>query len=364
MIITRKKKSKACEVAEELRDHIRRGALEADAPIASVRELAVQFHAPLSTVNRALGQLADEGLLYRRHGSGTFVKESRKSSPRKWRIGFYDDNDVARQTPEGGIIFELYERLLLDEFARYDCDIRRPGFYDLSSEERSRMSFSELDGIWVSSSLMDQQTMKNLYHFNGPIVIFNGVSIYDFPAMQVLPDWDPGIRQVLERLDIGKYRKFLLLGGFYPALRETLLGSFRRQAAYFGIMPEQIEERRIQPSEDFSLQLGGYKFGMSMKPEEDMFIFCQSDFMAFGILEAWKEREIPVGKYPLVSCFNMEGHGVKPFEEPMVTSINHDKDELVRRSIHLLISALEDRDYCLKIIKVPSRLVIRKTAFA
>lgn len=364
MIVARKKKSKVHEVADELRGYIEKEAFAPNTSIASSRELSDRFRVPLSTMNRALGCLVDEGLLYRRHGSGTFVKELKEPFSRKWRIGFYDSNDVAVRTPEGGILFGLYEHLVLDEFAKYDCDIRRYGFHDLRSEERSRMSFSELDGIWVSASLIDQQTMKNLYHFKGPIVIFNGISIFDFPAMQVLADWDPGIRQMLERLDIERYRKFLLLEGFCSPLQEVIMGSFRRQAAYFGIAPEQIEERLLQPSGDFSQQLGGYKFGMSMEPEEDVFIFSQSDFMTFGIIEAWKERGIPVGKYPLVGCFNMEGYGIKPFDEPMVTSINHDKEELVRQSIHLLVSALEDKDYCPKIIKIPSSLVIRKTAFA
>ena len=171
MIVARKKKSKVHEVADELRGYIEKEAFAPNTSIASSRELSDRFRVPLSTMNRALGCLVDEGLLYRRHGSGTFVKELKEPFSRKWRIGFYDSNDVARRTPEGGIAFELYERLLLDEFARYDCDIRRHGFYDLSSEECSRAAFAELDAILVSAALLDMQTMKNLYMFKGPVII-------------------------------------------------------------------------------------------------------------------------------------------------------------------------------------------------
>ena len=182
--------------------------------------------------------------------------------------------------------------------------------------------------------------------------------------MQVLADWEAGIREVLEQIDIAKFHKYLLLGVANPRVRSVLLDGFRRQSLYYGIRADQIKEIQVQPHADFSQQLAGYKFGMNMELDEKNFIFCSSDFIAYGVLEAWRERGIPVGKYPLVGCFNMEGHGVKPFDEPMVTSINHDKDELVRRSVQLLISSLENNDYCPKISKIPSRLVIRKTAFA
>mgnify|MGYP000869311356 CR=1 FL=1 len=362
MTIVRVKKSRAAELAGELRGYIRRGALGADAPIASARELALQFQAPLSTMNRAVGQLVDEGLLYRRHGSGTFVKGAEKTA-KCWRIGFYDLVDARPLSPESNITFDLYERMLLDEFGKYNCEVSRSGFHDLRSEERCRSVFPEFDAIFVSAALLDVQTMKNLYNFNGPIVIFNGMSIFDFPAIQVLSDWSVGIRQMLEKIDTAKFRKFLLLCTCNQGTRSAILGSFRQQAVYFGISEEQIEEQQIHPNPSFSEQLAGYKFGMNIEPDEETFIFCLSDFMAFGILDAWRERGIPAGKYPLVGCFNMEEHGSRPFGEPLVTSINHDKEELVRRGVELLISALEKEDYCPKIIKVPGRLVVRRSAF-
>lgn len=366
MIITKRRKTKSDKLADELRKYIQRGSFAPDTLIAPSRELAAEFQVPLSTVNRAIRTLADEGWLYRLQGSGTYVKNAapESSSTKLWQIGFYDLIGQPSITPEFHILRELYEQLILAEFSKYDCKLHHFGFEDLKSEKHCREMFSSFDAIFVSAALIDTFTLKNLYSANCPILIFNGMTLYEFPALQVLSDWTWGIQQVVEQIDLKKFDKYLLLNISSYATKNIITGGFRQQISYKGVKAEQIEEIQIQPCSNFSEQLAGYKFGRNADVNERTFIFCVSDFAAFGILEAWRERKIPVGKYSLVGCFNMEGHGVKPFAESLVTSINHDKEELVRRSVQLLISTLENHENFSTVIKVPSQLIIRKSAFA
>lgn len=62
------------QVAADLRADIQSGALRPDARLPSEFELASQYGVSRVTIRRALGVLADEGLVVVLHGRGTFVK--------------------------------------------------------------------------------------------------------------------------------------------------------------------------------------------------------------------------------------------------------------------------------------------------
>ncbi|KAB7754134.1 GntR family transcriptional regulator [Mycolicibacterium mucogenicum DSM 44124] len=59
-----------------LRDEIARGALVAGDPLPSEQSLCDQFGVSRITVRRALADLADQGLIERRHGVGSFVRQT------------------------------------------------------------------------------------------------------------------------------------------------------------------------------------------------------------------------------------------------------------------------------------------------
>ena len=76
-----KRKVPYLEIAEELRERIRKENLAFGTPLMSCRELARYYKVSLSTAHKALLHLTEEGVLYRRHGSGTYV--GREEVPRE-----------------------------------------------------------------------------------------------------------------------------------------------------------------------------------------------------------------------------------------------------------------------------------------
>ncbi len=60
-------------IREALRGEISQGALKFGQRLVSEDELAVKFGVSRMTVRQGISELIDEGLLYRRHGVGTFV---------------------------------------------------------------------------------------------------------------------------------------------------------------------------------------------------------------------------------------------------------------------------------------------------
>lgn len=64
-----------------LRDEIDRGAIPAGNPLPTEQELCDQFSVSRITVRRALADLANEGLITRRQGVGSFVRRPRPTQP-------------------------------------------------------------------------------------------------------------------------------------------------------------------------------------------------------------------------------------------------------------------------------------------
>ena len=65
------------QIAESIRRRIRSGKLKVGDRLESERQLASNFGVSLMTARQALQSLEEEGLIERRHGSGTFVRTPR-----------------------------------------------------------------------------------------------------------------------------------------------------------------------------------------------------------------------------------------------------------------------------------------------
>src|SRR5512136_661396 len=61
------------QIREALRTEITRGSLKRGEQLPSENELAARFSVSRMTIRESIEDLVDEGLLYRRHGIGTFV---------------------------------------------------------------------------------------------------------------------------------------------------------------------------------------------------------------------------------------------------------------------------------------------------
>lgn len=61
------------QIRETLREEISQGDLKRGEKLPSEHELAAKFNVSRMTIRKSIEDLVDEGLLYRRHGVGTFV---------------------------------------------------------------------------------------------------------------------------------------------------------------------------------------------------------------------------------------------------------------------------------------------------
>ncbi|MEU8202908.1 winged helix-turn-helix domain-containing protein [Streptosporangium sp. NPDC049046] len=63
------------QIADDLREQIRRGTLAPGNPLPSTTQLATTYEASLSVVKLAVGVLRNEGLVIGQQGKGVFVRD-------------------------------------------------------------------------------------------------------------------------------------------------------------------------------------------------------------------------------------------------------------------------------------------------
>ncbi|MFF5207803.1 winged helix-turn-helix domain-containing protein [Streptosporangium sp. NPDC000396] len=69
------------QIADDLREQIRRGSLAPGDPLPSTTQLATTYDASLSVVKLAVGVLRTEGLVIGQQGKGVFVREDAAPAP-------------------------------------------------------------------------------------------------------------------------------------------------------------------------------------------------------------------------------------------------------------------------------------------
>ncbi|MFA7185204.1 MAG: GntR family transcriptional regulator, partial [Victivallales bacterium] len=67
--------SKSAQIEEMIKEKILSGELKPDDQLPSEVSIAAELGTHRLTVNKAVSSLVRDGLLYRKHGRGTFVKD-------------------------------------------------------------------------------------------------------------------------------------------------------------------------------------------------------------------------------------------------------------------------------------------------
>ncbi|MFA7232207.1 MAG: LacI family DNA-binding transcriptional regulator [Victivallaceae bacterium] len=348
------------DIAENIRTQIAQKKLAHGSPIMSSRDISRHYKVSMLTANRALNRLVDENIIYRIQGSGTYVKDTTGAS-RSLNIGYCEmfshDNDPGRHAAFGVLTDNC-----MSSFRKKNCSIKIIPYQDLLDRKLAEKAFSGLDGLLVNSSYLDEKTMPFFEAFKGPITLYHNEFIGDWPFNQVIPDHAPGMRETVKRIDQNKISSVIVVSCSHSNA-DARMREFIRQAQAVGIGKEKIEVIEAHLAVGDSGRMSGYHIGRKIIPScRGKFIFCTSDFITFGLIDAMRENGIVPGKdVQLVSYDNLEGYGMIPYDIPIVTSVDFPKGQVARRAAQLTIAQIENNDNCLHIIKVPTHLVVRET---
>ncbi len=342
------------EIAAHLRQEIREGKLKPGTPVLSSRALARAFGVSLSTAHKAANCLVREALIYRRQGSGTFVNTPKASPKGVCQIGCairkeFGDMKIARLLSIPGI--RLANRLRAS-----GCHIRFIPADAFADRRRLEPYLKGLDGLLISCAYINLQECAYLHDLRLPVVLFQGDCELPLPFHQVLPDHMIGMRDLFSRARQACFQGVIVI---FP---DHANGYARRDACImaakeYGFM--EIEGIEAEHPANF------YKLGLelSRRCSRRLIVTC-TDLATFDLIHAFHDVGLEADRdYHLVGYDDVEGIGVSPLAEPTVTALSMDRNAINRYAEELLFSEIRSPSSCSHIIRVPTKLIIRKTAF-
>lgn len=348
------------EIAEQLRKEIREGKLKPGTPVISSRALARSCGVSLSTAHKAMDCLVKEELLFCRRGSGTYVKSPETAGPDNFLIGCSIRPQAASLKLEK--LLNVPESHLIDELRKRHCRIRLIPNHAYLEKPSLSDYLNGLDGLLISAVAVKLIECAHLHTIRIPTVVFNGDYEYALPFHQILPDHMTGLREIFSRAADWKFKGVVIV---YP---DHLNGRARRDACIsaaeeYGFSGIECMKAGSQQT-DFH-QLNYYKLGLEIAHRcRNRLIFTCTDMATFDIIRAFHDSNMtPAEDYHLVGYDDVEGHGLSPCAEPTATALSVDREKIMRFARELLFSEIRHPSGVTHIIRIPTKLVIRKTAF-
>lgn len=131
VILTRMLKSgqsRHAQISDRLREKIQEGSYQPDEQLPSESQLGEQFGVSRITVRRALQTLENEGLIYRRQGLGSFVRETRVSQGLVMLTDFVEDMELAGIEARSVVVHFDPETASADVATALDVDVNAKVF--------------------------------------------------------------------------------------------------------------------------------------------------------------------------------------------------------------------------------------------
>jgi DNA-binding LacI/PurR family transcriptional regulator len=360
-----KKKYTAKEIAADIEAYIIDTSQKSNTPLATPRWLAKKYNVSSMTINRAITTLVEKGVVYRVQGKGTFVAKQRVLNRDKL-VGYFAWQHTS--TPWDEAAYGTFEDILisgLDELGVKVDFILRSGY-------RSKIiSFAEAikyDLLIIPSGMVTPQTLPWLKRLAVPIIVAGDSQILPYPFHQVFHYYDLGFETALSYLKKqGEHNIFI--AGIQRETSQKRVEILRKVANDMKVAHETLP-LGIGISGDTSLALlcGREQGKYFLDNNLNGVIFALSDFIALGIIDVVKERNLELGKdVKIISYDNLESRAPFSSDNAVITSITHPLIELARETVKLADDIIENdiKDSGItKIVKVPAcEFVIRKSFY-
>ena len=340
-------KNKIDFVAAELRQKILSGEISPEQRLASSAEIAKEYGVSMMTGDRALKQLAAEGLIVRTKGQGTRILPAKQT----FTIALLDTRAGALCRKDQAIYEQNTYPIITRECAARGMQLQH--VYSLNSPIGRKA-----DGILTSVNLNPSNLPKV------PIAYFRDYRMIDRPFIQVVPDLTAVMNDIFRNITDKLTRQYYISMTDNTNIR--LFGEkFIMFAKHHSIPSSSMHVSIESTNKTITADQIGYNFGKGIPDPRNAVIFSTSDFRSTGILRALDERGIPPEEYDLISCNNWESYGFNPFPTPRMTSIDFRREDMFIRLIEMLYNAIVHKENnVINIAKIPAVLKIRQSAFS
>jgi DNA-binding LacI/PurR family transcriptional regulator len=211
----------------------------------------------------------------------------------------------------------------------------------------------QVDGVIISSAILSQKMAEGCYKHGTPVVLYNRYTK------------DKGISSVrVENFEGGRMIANLLLDSNHERIA-FIAGtqgeptSDEREKGFTGRLHERGTELYQREEGDYSFE-SGYQAAvrlLSLAEPPDA-IFCASDVMALGVIQAAKlnfnlniPEDLSVVGFDDIPAAAWPGHQLTTIRQPV--------DEMTQETVNILIEKMENPEYKAKTCLVPGKLVLR-----
>jgi DNA-binding LacI/PurR family transcriptional regulator len=209
-----------------------------------------------------------------------------------------------------------------------------------------------VDAALVFSDFADAATVREMFRTDR-VIMLNGR--HDGLSPAVIPDEEKGIAEAIaDAAAKGVRRAALLTGRQTSAIERSRIRSYRSNLERQGI----ALIREVQG--DYSYQSGHAAAGALVSGEPPDAVFCTSDSMAMGVLDACR-ADFPGHRPQRFRLYGFDNLSLLDIDAYPISSIGYDKGEYVDR----IVDILSDPGYFgrpSELIPVPTRFVPRATA--
>ncbi len=351
------------ELANLLREMIEKEQIPNGAPIDSTRKLADRYGVSPVTANRAINELVDQKVLYRVPGKGTFIYRNRSWRNTGARIGFYPYQGYKQHTKDFYLGIGLFYQTLGNMLKKNGYNVSMISNIEKEDLDILQKTIESTDALMLNKDFLNNRNISLLCSYSRPLILVDGYTVLDFPFHQVIPDPFNGYRKAVDHLASLGVKKILIAGvtntETHRARRASLhhiIQMFHPEISFADFTQDHIYA-------DFGQECGRILGRKYLQMADRPAIFSVCDYISFGMLEVLTEAGLKPGRdFKLVSYDNLEGNGICPFGEPVLTTVQYPYRKIEEELMKLLEDVLTSPEGHVKIIKVPAEeLIIRST---
>ena len=348
-VIETRRKAKSARIAEQLKLELLKNPPAAGSRIASANELAAHYNISVPTAHNVLNLLVQEGLLFRKHGSGTFF-----APKKKYAIGILDQPVGAILPQEINAVLGRFCEYALQFLKEHNCSAKVISYQELFNPG----AFAGLDGLLVSRLFVDANSLACLKASNLPFVVYRGSTTEKKPWSCCEFDLETGIKEALQYLAPDKNSRLFVFSETTPE------GDWLRN-----LYLEELAAQQLPAPETFSfsptdtavecfrtVRVRAEKFRHSV-------IFCTSDVLAINLYNALLlENFMPGRDFRLIGVDDTEGYNSNIHNPPVISSIHKPIDTMSFEALKLLLRMLGEPTGNSTVIRIPTTFIPRKSS--
>ncbi|PKR84574.1 GntR family transcriptional regulator [Heyndrickxia camelliae] len=351
------------QVKEQIKSWIQEGQIKPNQKIKSENELVEEFEVSRHTIRQALGELVNEGWLYREQGRGTFCKDQ---SHRKKQI---DRTIGIITTSISDYIFPSIIRGIESYLSEKGYNLLLASTNNNTDREKKCLEnilSKKLDGLIVEptkSALYNPNlnTYFSLEKNNIPYVMINAFYSELQPASITVDDELGGFLAAEHLIKLGHKQIAGIFKSDDMQGMNRMKGFIRAHREYnVHIQPGMIisyntEEKNTKPQLEASRLL-------HLKDRPTAF-FCYNDEIAIAVLDTIRENSLKVPED--VSIVGFDDSQLSVASEVKLTTLTHPQMEMGIQAAKMIVDAIENEKITVQeqpVIYQPQLIIRNSTA--